>query len=246
MNESDILKFLLLDIDSATTDSIPVRTEGGDQAANPPEVIVSWNSTRLPNFQGHTNYACPVKDSNGVSTAKEYHAYYEMTADVLVRYESEKKRDDTLHEIQQYFFPYEADGDSFDKDTLDWEVGGAAARDNSFVEPDWYEASVPLTFTYVKRTEVTDPSRIPDTLSTIDVVVNSRDIVVSQGNTRVIESDETRYWDTLEVDGTLTVDGTLYVRKVFDSSGTIQGDGTVIVDGTPYSDIETQQATIMD
>lgn len=239
MKEYDILKFLLLDIESGTSGTIPVRTEGGDQGANPPEIVVSWDSTRLPDYNGHTPYVGAQTDDAGNATAKEYHSYFTMNADVLVRHEEEFERDKLLSEIHDQFVPYEDDASMFSDDTSQWQIGIAGPRSNSFVEPDWYEAGIPTSFTYVKRTEVTDASRLPGTLDTINVHVNDRTLTVADGEERTIPLGTTRYYEDIEVAGDLIIDGEVYTQ-----SYTTTGTGTITVNGTlyevtrPYDEIE--------
>jgi hypothetical protein len=237
MKEHDILKYLLLDINDATPAEFDVRTEGGDEPADPPEVIVSWDATRLPNYNGHTTYVGPIRNSSGDAVGKEYHQYFTFDADMLVRHEDELTRDQILSDLHTYFAPYEADGTQFNPDTANWSLGVAGPRSNSFVEPDWYEAGVPVSFTYVKRAEQTDSSELPGTISNIDVFVNNRDVYVASGDERVIDAGTTRFHRRMTVDGSLVVDGELYVNELIVNDGTVTGDGAIYTVDNAYDEI---------
>lgn len=238
MKEYDILKYLLLDIENAVTEPVSVRTEGGDQAAAPPEVVVSWDATRLPDYQGHTTYVGPMRDSSGDAIGKEYHSYFIMDADVLVRHEDEFARDTIIDELHTYFVPYEDDAAVFSEDTADWSIGIAGPRDNSFVEPDWYETGVPISFVYMKRAEVTDAGSLPGIISDLNVHVNDRTLTVSDGDERTIELGAERYYDTIEVAGDLIIDGDVYTRSYSTSgTGTITVNGNLFEVERPYDEI---------
>lgn len=239
MKEYDILKYLLLDIESGTSNAIPVRTEGGDKGAAPPEIIVSWDASRLSDYNGHTPYVGPIRDSSGDAVGKEYHSYFLMDADVLVRHEDEFERDQILDEIHNQFVPYEDDSSFFSEDTSQWSIGVAGPRANSFVEPDWYEAGIPVSFVYMKRTEVEEAGMLPGVISDLEVHVNDRTLFVADGDSRTIEQGVTRYYDSIEVAGSLTIDGEVYTK-----SYTTTGDGTITINGTlfeverPYDEIQ--------
>lgn len=239
MKEHEILKYLILDISDAFSESVPVRTEGGDQSANPPEAVISWDSTRLENYQGHTPYKGPIRDSSGNAVGKEYHGYFLMDADVLVRHDDELKRDKMLDELHRKFVPVEDEPSIFDDDTSEWSVGVSSPRSNSFVEPDWYEMGVPISFTYLKRVEA-EPENLPGTIENIDVYVNDRELHVGANESRTVDRDRTVYYESLHVEGELIINGTVYTSSI--TTGT---DGTIddtvgdlrIVD-QPYDEID--------
>lgn len=243
MKEYDILKYLILDLNDATPAEVAVRTEGGDQPASPPEIVLTWNAQRLPNYAGHTSYAGPILDSDGNATGKEWHQYFIMDIDALVRHDDEFERDKLLDTVHEMIAPYESNPGAFNDDTAQWSCGIAGPRDNSFVEPDWYELGVPISFVYMKRAKETDAAKLPGTLDTIDITVNSRDYVIADGETVSVPPDATRYYRTITVNGDYTIDGTVYANTyTVNSTGTLTVNGDLIVSEDAYSEIEDTTA----
>jgi len=247
MKEYDILKYLLLDIENATSASVDVRTEGGDQSADPPEVVVSWSSERLDSYAGHRPPTETLRDANGNANGKRHQAYFEMTADILVRHTDEFQRDTILDELHTYFVPCEADPSLFDEDTAQWRIGVSGPRGVAFVEPDWYESGIPLSFVYKKDIDVTDSGRLPDTIESIDIAVNDRTLYVPPNTTYTIPQEATRYYRLVDVDGTLEINGTLYAQKTSIGDGTLvfSDSGKLVADDTPYDEIDgTESKTL--
>lgn len=246
MKEYDLIKYLLLDINDAVANDVDVRTIGGDQPANPPEIVVSWDATRLSNYNGHRAYGGDIEDSNGNKIGREYHAYYLLDLDILVRHEDEFERDKMIDTIRTAFVPYEDRPRSFNADTAEWSVGIDGPRDNSFVEPDWYEAGVPVSMVYLTRAEVTDSGSVPDTIDTIDIAVNSRDLVIADGDVRTVPSGSVRYFRTIEVNGEYEVDGTVYTRSLtISGTGSVTGSGEIIETDQPYSEIKQSTSEVI-
>jgi hypothetical protein len=245
MKEHEILKYIILDISDAVDNGIAVRTEGGDQPANPPEIVVSWTADRLDNYNGHTSYVGPVRDSGGNAAGRRFHTYFLMDLDVMVRHEDELERDKLLHEIHEALVPYEYDPSAFNDDTAEWSCGVASPRNNSFVEPDWYEMGIPVSFVYLKEIEQTDSGALPGVIQSIDIYVNDRDYVVEEGTGETIGPDATRYYRTLTVNGDLTIEGTVYTQSYsVGINGSLTVNGDLIEVDEPYSEItETQQET---
>lgn len=169
MRERDIIPQLIDEIDAATASDVGVRTTGGDQDVDVPEVLVDWNATRMLNENGHNSKGGYATDGIGNKTGIEHHTYWSMEADCIARSYDESERDTVLHEIQSAFIPYEKDAEAFHRDTREWEIGNSGPRSNPVVEPDWYEAGVLLRFEYVKRVEETGK----DTIQTIDTSVEA-------------------------------------------------------------------------
>lgn len=153
MREYEIIPQLKSDIESVTGNEVDVRTTGGDQDVDPPEVIIDWSATRLPNENGHNSFGEYITDDNGNHVGIEYHGYWRMEVDFRLRYYDEFTRDEVLDAVQMAFLPYEKDADAFNEDTARWEVGSAGPRENSVLEMDWYSAGVPVSFVYLKRSE---------------------------------------------------------------------------------------------
>jgi len=245
----NLLKYLLLDIENATSAGIDVRTEGGDQNANPPEVVVSWAPQRLEDYAGHRPPTEILRDADGNANGKRYQSYFEMNADILVRHTDEFERDKIIAELHDHFVPYEADPSIFSKDTAQWRIGVGAPRGLAFVEPDWYESGIPLSFVYKKDTDVTDSGSLPDTIESIDIAVNDRTLTVEANNTYTVPKGATRYFRVLDVYGTLEIDGTVYTQQthVYDNGNiTISDTGELVEADVPYDEIDgTNSKTII-
>ncbi|WP_200531625.1 hypothetical protein [Halorubrum sp. LN27] len=152
MNEQEAIQQFLAALDSALPAEVGVRTAGGDGDAKPPYVVVRWRSERLPDENGANPFADFTRDSQtGTATGREFHQYFEFTADCVVRVYDEGDRDVYLDQIDDAFLPYEYDSSAFHDDTAEWRVGGSEPRSNPVVEPDWYEGGKVVRFKYVKR-----------------------------------------------------------------------------------------------
>lgn len=163
MRETDIIEQIITELESTMASDVQVRTEGGDQDVNPPEVIVEWNARRLSGRNGHNNIGGFTTDANGNRDGIEFHQYFRMTVDTKLRYYDEVTRDVVLDELHDYFQPIVYDADQFDSDTMLWEVGTTNPSPNSLLEPDWYEVGLLIQFTFVKRA-----TQSFDTLETIN------------------------------------------------------------------------------
>lgn len=166
MREDQIIAQIRDELQAATPAGVDVRTDGGDQGAEPPEVILSASTTRL-NENGAKALAEVLRDNSGDATGREHHIYFRMELECIVRYFDEVIRDQVLADIHDAFLPYEYDATRFNIDTAEWEILGGSSQHNSIVEKDWYEGSTVVTFKYVKRTQVTGG----DTIDTINVDV---------------------------------------------------------------------------
>lgn len=151
MNEQAAIQKVLADLGTALPAEVGVRTAGGDEAAKPPYVVVRWRSARLPDENGANPFADVTRDGSGEADGREFHQYFEFTADCVVRVYDEGDRDVYLDLIDEAFLPYEYDSSAFHADTAEWRVGGSEPRSNPIVEPDWYEGGKILRFRYVKR-----------------------------------------------------------------------------------------------
>lgn len=174
MKEQDAIAKILDEVANATslaTDS--VRTEGGDESVNPPEVIISWFSERLDTYNGANPYAGTATDASGNEDAFLFHLYYQMSVDCLVRAQKEIVKDNNINNIQDQFAEYEYDAARFHADTAEWSVGSSEPRNNPVMEPDWYQSAVPLRFVLVREIEVSE-----DTLGTVEVT-GANDIIDS-------------------------------------------------------------------
>lgn len=164
MREDQIIAQLRSELQAATPDNVDVRTSGGDQDVDPPEIVLQWDSSRLADFNGHTPLSGRTRDNSGNATGNEYQMYFSMEVNCVLRYYDEVDRDTALDSLHSYFLPFERDSDKFDADTFEWEVGTESPQENPVVEPDWYETGLLVSFNYVKRaTETKDAITSVDT-----------------------------------------------------------------------------------
>lgn len=170
MREDQIIAKIRSELNSQTASDVDVRTAGGDQDVDPPEIIIEWTSRRLPNRAGHLPIVGNTTDASGNKTGYEYHLYSEMEINCTIRSYDEVERDKMLDSLQSYFLPFEEDSSKFHKDTGEWEVGGESPRGNPVIEPDWYEIGLMLSFEYVKR--VTESE---DTIEAVNKTVERND-----------------------------------------------------------------------
>lgn len=167
MREDDIVAKIIDEVDAITNNDVQVRTGGGDQNVDPPEVILRWDTDRLPDANGHRSFGGYLYDSNENKIGVEYHTYWSFNCDFQLRYYSEAQRDITMDNIQMHFVPYEDNPDRFDPDTRSWEVGVTGPRNNPIREPDWYSVGATVRFEFLKRKQVTGE----DTIDSIDRTV---------------------------------------------------------------------------
>lgn len=176
MNEDDIVEKLVADLRAVVSswDKRDVRTAGGDQEPDPPEIILEWNTRRLADYNGHNAFGHYTRDQNGDATGIEYHAYWLFNADFVVRYYDENARDERVDSIHEAFLPYEYDASDFHADTAEWELGNASPRQNPILEQDWYEVGMNATFVYLKRaTETKDALETVNKSTDIDDSLDS-------------------------------------------------------------------------
>lgn len=169
MREDEILAQLVTELEGATPSGTDVRTTGGDQDAGPGEVVLDWDTTRLPQANGHSSFAGYVTNNSGDIIGIEHHLYFRMEVDCRVRQDSELDRDTVVHDVHTALAPYERDATAFDPDTREWEIASSGPRETNVIEPDWYEGGVLVRFEYVKRAEQT--SGLPDTIQDIQTTV---------------------------------------------------------------------------
>lgn len=162
MNETDIIGQFVTELDSITPSEFDVRTRGGEQNADPPEVIINWQTNRVINANGHNSFGEVLTDSNGNYTGVEHHAYFEMVVDITVRSTDEVERDTVIDTIHENYIPYETNASSFDRDTRLWRVGTVNTNQTQFVEPDWYDAGLIVRFEFMKRADETGKDHIAD------------------------------------------------------------------------------------
>lgn len=164
-----------------TTDG-EVRTVGGDQDIDPPEVILEWRSPRLQQYNGANSLGGFTTDQSGDQTGREYHRYYRMQVDCIARSYDEEEMHDILTNIQNGLAKYEYDASLFDADTSEWDVGDLSPRNNPVVEPDWYESGVMVEFNLLeKSTETADAIETinrEDTDDYIDISLEDGDVSV--------------------------------------------------------------------
>lgn len=172
MNEDEIVSQLLDELQAATDPDVDVRTIGGDTDSSPPEVILDWSSVRLPTENGHNPFGAYKTDESGNQIGVEYHAYFRMDVDCVVRYYDEEQRDITLDDLHITFLPYEYDSGVFHDDTAEWRVGTESPRQNPVLEPDWYEIGFLVQFKYIKRASDTETY---GTLESVDDTVEVDD-----------------------------------------------------------------------
>jgi len=152
MKKKTVIQDLLAFVAQEVGSGVNVRTTGGDQDADPPEVILDYRESRISNANGHSPHVDDIEDENGYKVAKEYHSYWAAEADFQLRYYSEMKRDEMTDSVQAAFLPLEDNSDLFHEDTREWEVGSSGPRENSVIEPDWYSQGILVEFEYVKKT----------------------------------------------------------------------------------------------
>jgi len=175
MNESDVLVLLLDELRSLTSAPVFLEGSGEERAESPSVAIEDYFTTPLPHRNGARKYVGPVvDDQTGEEIGKEYHFYFEFSADVIVREDTEEARDDLLNAILQHFGPYADDPRDLDADLCELEIGSASARSVIFREPDWFEGGRDLRLVYLTR--VTTGG---DTLEEIERVVDP-DFTVSR------------------------------------------------------------------
>jgi len=170
MNEGSIVPQLVSEVAAALPSDVDVRTAGGNTDITTPEVVIDWNTRRIPDGNGHNTVGGIITDADGDAIGIEHHTYWEMSADCIARATSEADRDQYLDTIQSAFIPYETTPEAFDPDTRSWDIGASGARENAAIEPDWYEAGVLLSFEYLKRVDETgkDTIETTDTNVTVD------------------------------------------------------------------------------
>lgn len=184
MREDEILAKLIDILDTETANDVSVQTAGLDAVDNDaalPAIIIDWRATRIPDAPGHNSRGGVTTDNNGDKDGHEHHSYWSFEADCLLRYQDEVERDKVAHNIQQAFMPYETSPENFNKDTTEWEIGSSGPRNNSVVEPDWYQSGVLITFDYVKRS--TEDADVIDTVNTtydVDENIDAVDTTLSQ------------------------------------------------------------------
>lgn len=169
MREDAIVVQLKTEIENATASGVDVRTTGGDQDVDPPEVIIDWDSTRLSDENGHNSFGGYLTDASGNKTGIEHHSYWRFEADCRIRSYEELERDQMLDSVQMAFLPYEKSSEDFDSDTAEWEVGNGGPRENPIIENDWYESGVLVGFKYLKRADETGRDYIDTIQKNVDV-----------------------------------------------------------------------------
>lgn len=167
MNEDEIVAQLVSEVDAATASDVSVRTSGGDQTAEPDQVIINWDTGRVE-LNGHNSFGGYLTDGNGNNTGIEHHTYFQMEADCQLVFNDELKRDQAIDTIRDAFTPYEYDATKFDEDTAEWAVLMASPRSNDQFEPDWYVGGVVLRFWYVTRTDESGFDHIEDITFTVE------------------------------------------------------------------------------
>lgn len=169
MNAEDIVAQLVSEIDAATASDVDVRTIGGDDDVTPPDIILDWTVSRIPDANGHTPHGGYIEDGSGNKTGVEHHTYWSFEADCTARSYNEQARDQFLRDIQDAFVVYEGSPAEFDRDTRSWEIGSSGPRENSVIEPDWYEAGILIGFEYMRRTDETGRDHIETVNDSVEV-----------------------------------------------------------------------------
>lgn len=162
MEQHAIISQMVDEVSAATPGAVDVRTDGGDQDTDIPEVIIRWSATRLQNENGHNSVGGYIYDNNDNQIGIQHHVYYRMNIEFILRWYDEIERDQTADDIIGALLPYETDADKFNADTTEWELGDVSPRNNAVMEPDWYESSLNVSFKYVKRVDDTEYDTIDD------------------------------------------------------------------------------------
>lgn len=155
MKEVDAVEQVLNEVDAATSSNVDVRTIGGDQDVSLPEMIIDWNTTRMPGENGHNSLGGYITDAQGNRVGIEHHTYWTIEFDITARFYSEEGRDEALNTVRSAFVPYEKNAKLFDRDTREWEIGASEPRNTPVIEPDWYESGILVSFEYVARADET-------------------------------------------------------------------------------------------
>lgn len=182
MKEKNIIQQVIAEIDNITESNVGVRTIGGDQDVNPPEVIIDWNADRQAGRNGHHPRGGFITDAQGDEIGYELHLYWRANVECLARSYSETEANDILNTVQDHFSVYEYNSDFFDSDTAMWSIGDLGPRANAVVEPDWYELGVPLRFEYLRRVARTTDY---DTLETIQKEITEDSDTLVDGETTI-------------------------------------------------------------
>lgn len=152
MDDTDLVLEVLSALRTAL--SMPVDTDGKDDLELPSVVLEEVAVTRLPFYHGHKTWAGTTTDAQGTENGNEYHLYWEVTLDAVVRSTSETERDDTLAAIAAAFIPYEDAPQLFHPECHSVQVGRAGRRSLLLREPDWFQGGRSLSFVILQR--VTD------------------------------------------------------------------------------------------
>lgn len=169
MNEEQVVVQLINELDAATAPGVEVRTVGGDNEVEPPDVIFDWTKTRIEDANGHKPIGGYLTDGSGNKTGVEHHTYWAFEGVCTARSYSEQERDQFIREIEDAFIPYEASPKQFNSDTREWEVQNNGPSENSVIEPDWYEAEIVLGFEFVRRTDETGRDHIETIDESVEV-----------------------------------------------------------------------------
>lgn len=148
MNEQDIIQEVIGVLES-NYPGYNVQTIGGDGEVTLPAITVDWSTSRRTDYQGNSPVAGFNRNSEGEVVEIVLQRYYQMELDITVKSHDEGERDVTLSNIQDTFLPFEWESDRFHADTFEWEVGDIRPRNNPYIEPDWYQAGVIVSFRFV-------------------------------------------------------------------------------------------------
>lgn len=164
MNESAILTKIISDLDARFPSGVDIRTEGGDQTIDPPEVIIEWGTSDLGENESNRNEFTKIYANSGYGeggfgdggagegtlAGVKRHEYRHMRLVLTHRYEDELSALDGSDVSEGYFKQFDGEPENFDTDTTNWDVGDITPTDFAFEEPDWYAVDLVVEFDYVK------------------------------------------------------------------------------------------------
>lgn len=174
MKDHEAIEEIIKIVRASTPASVDVKIRAGDGSPKVPTAIIDWSTYRMGNEHGHRSFAGKVYDDNDNLLGEEFHGYFNMEVTMTLRFYDPVVRDKVYHDLQMGFLPYEGNSDAFNEDATELTIDGGTVSANSIVERDWHEASLSVSFKYVKRTQ--DVSGY-DVIEEIDVDVEANDSI---------------------------------------------------------------------
>lgn len=168
MNEEDILAKIISDLDAEFPSGVDIRTQGGDQQVDPPEIIIDWQTLDVEDDSQMEKTKVFANGGygeggfgdggagEGTLAGVARHEERRMQLTLLHRYTDELDALEQARTTETYFKQFEDTPTDFDSDTTEWDVGGISPSDTPFVEPDWYSVDLNVEFRYVKHYQDTE------------------------------------------------------------------------------------------